>query len=191
MVKKAKSSVQKVPITWINDQNMNYVDESKPGECDSYMRKASGGSGYNAGCSSEEYISSTTDGGIQGVEWTVGNEGHWYMIGLSAGDKNINWDSINFGLYCGNNNHLHIYEHGIFMGHFGTYATGDRLSLKVEGKKIKYYKGSKRLYTSKVAPKFPLNIDCSFWSEGARAIDVTLWKKPEEALGVKMDKNLM
>jgi hypothetical protein len=191
MAKKKVSSVRRVPITWVNEQNMRFFDESKPGECDSYMKKADGGSGYNAGCSSEEAISSTTCGGIQGLEWSIGNTGHTYICGLSTGDKNLAWDSIGFGLYCGNNNHIHIYENGMLIGAFGTYEAGDRMAIKVEAKKIKYYKGSKRLYTSKESPVFPLNIDCSFWSEGARLIDVTLYKKPEASLKVSVDSSLM
>ena len=192
-IKKQKDAgnARRTRITWLNDQHLIFSAETKKGEHDDYIRKADGGSGYNAGASSEEVINSTTDGSLQGVEWTVGNMGHWYMIGLSCGDKDLDWSTIDFGLYCGNNGHLHIYEAGLFMGVFGTYQQGDRLAVRVDKKTITYHNGKKRLYSSKKKPQFPLNIDMAFWSEGAKAVNVTLMKKPDAALGVRVDTKLL
>jgi alpha-tubulin suppressor-like RCC1 family protein len=95
------------------------------------------------------------------------------MFGLSHGDTNQAYGDIDFALYLAGN-HLYVYEAGVQRGAFGTFVPGDRLRVAVEGGVLKYRKNGALLYTSGVAPTFPLLVDTSFYSIGATLQDVAI-----------------
>jgi len=99
------------------------------------------------------------------------------MCGLGNGDTGAYFDDIEyaFSLYFDGN--LGIYEAGVLRGYFGTYAASDRLRVAVEGGIVKYYRNGVLLYTSTVAPQYPLLVDTSLntvWSYIANVVISTV-----------------
>jgi hypothetical protein len=95
------------------------------------------------------------------------------MLGLSRGDSSQNYPDIAFALYLALST-VQVYEIGVYRGSFGTFVSGDRLRVAVEGGVVKYRKNGALLYTSALAPAFPLLVDTSLNSVGATLTDVVL-----------------
>src|SRR4029453_13792313 len=89
------------------------------------------------------------------------------IVGLSHGNTNRSWDDIDFGLYALANGTLRIYERGVFRGTFGTYQAGDKLRVAVVAGTVRYTRNGTVLYTSTVAPVFPLIVDSALYTPGA------------------------
>ena len=96
------------------------------------------------------------------------------MIGLSNGDSNQNYPDIDFAIYSAVNGALYVYEGGASRGQFGTYATGDVLRVAVESGVVKYRKNGTLLYSSTVAPTYPLLVDTSIYSLGGTLNNVKI-----------------
>lgn len=95
------------------------------------------------------------------VEITPDNAGTYRMFGLSHGDSDPVFTDIDFAMSLSEGS-LGVYENGNFRGVVGTYAAGDRLRVAVEGGVVNYYKNeSELLYSSTVAPVYPLLLDTS------------------------------
>jgi len=95
------------------------------------------------------------------------------MIGLSHGSANAGYSDIDYALYMASGT-LYIYEGGLNRGAFGALAATDRLRVSVESGVVKYRKNGTLLYTSGIAPTFPLRVDISLHSSGARISGVML-----------------
>src|SRR5437762_10132063 len=67
-----------------------------------------------------------------------------------------------------------LYESGNLRGDFGTYAASDRLKVAVESGVVKYYRNGTLLYTSTVAPTYPLQVDSSLNTVGAGVYNVVI-----------------
>jgi len=96
------------------------------------------------------------------------------MFGLSNGNTDQNFPDIDFGLYPYLDDQLLVYEGGTYRGFFGTYATGDKLRVGVEGGAVTYRKNGALLYTSLVPPVYPLLVDTALYSEGATLAQAVL-----------------
>ncbi len=95
------------------------------------------------------------------------------MIGLSHGSANSGYSDIDYALYMASGT-LYIYEGGLNRGSFGALVAADRLRVSVESGVVKYRKNGALLYTSGIAPTFPLLVDSSLQSSGARISGVVL-----------------
>src|SRR5215213_4845850 len=127
----------------------------------------------NAGAVSAQAIAS----GDGYVEFTASETSTWRMGGLSRGDSDQNYTDIDFAIYptgTGSGNVIQVYESGVYRGDFGTYATGDRLRVAVESGVVKYSKNGTVIYTSTVAPSFPLLADTSLYSNGSTLTNVII-----------------
>lgn|GEM_PF-1960254 len=111
---------------------------------------------WDAGAVSSKAIAS----GDGYVEMTPDNAGTYRMFGLGNGDSSPVFTDIEFALALGEGS-LAVYESGEFRGQVGTYVAGDKLRVAVEGGVVKYYKNGTLLYTSTVAPTYPLLFDTS------------------------------
>jgi len=89
------------------------------------------------------------------------------MFGLSNGSSDHTLTDIDFGIYQYSTANLQVWEKGVFRGGFGSYAPGDRLRVAVENGVVKYRKNGALLYTSLVAPTYPLLVDTSLYTQGA------------------------
>lgn len=114
---------------------------------------------WDAGAVSTKAIAS----GDGYVEVTPNAIGGYCMFGLGNGDSGPNLTDLDFALSLGSGS-LAIYESGVYRGGFGTYAAGDKLRVAVEGGVVKYYKNGALVYTSTIAPAYPLMLDTSLSS---------------------------
>jgi subtilisin-like proprotein convertase family protein len=89
---------------------------------------------------------------------------YYAMMGLSDNNQVAEWTSIKYAIYPRADAQLEVYESGVSRGIVGTYVANDRLRVSVENNQVKYYKNSTLLYTSTVAPTFPLFLDVSIYS---------------------------
>src|SRR5581483_4931442 len=126
--------------------------------------------GWDAGASSAQAIVS----GDGYVESTVGETNRYRMFGLSNGDSNQNYTDIDFAFYPAADGQLYVYESGNYRGVFGAYATGDLLRVAIEGGVVKYKRNGALVYTSAVAPVYPLLVDTSLYSTGATLTNVVI-----------------
>jgi hypothetical protein len=108
------------------------------------------------------------------VEHTVRETNSYRIIGLSNGNTNLSWDDIDFGFYTLANGTLRVYERGVFRGTFGTYQTGDRLRVSVSGGVVRYIRNGVVVYTSTMAPAYPLLVDSALYTPGATLGDVVI-----------------
>jgi Chitobiase/beta-hexosaminidase C-terminal domain len=130
----------------------------------STVSKAGGGAAaWDSGAASTQSIVSS-DGYVE----FKANPGEYAFAGLSAGDGGVNWAEIDFAFYAYPTGALAIYENGVWReGVSAAYVAGDTLRVAVEGGVVKYRKNGVLIYTSSIAPTFPLLVDTSFHRPGA------------------------
>ena len=134
-------------LVWMNEVNARVVGRT--------LLKTNTTAAWNAGAVSSRSISSGY------MELTASETSTYRIAGLSSGDANQNYTDIDFGLLMRSDTTLAIYEAGVYRGEFGTYATGDRFRVEVQGGVVRYRKNGTLLYTSTVSPALPLRIDTS------------------------------
>lgn len=105
------------------------------------------------------------------VEFTATDSAGYRMLGLSKGNTNLDYTDVDFALYLAYGG-LQVYEGGLARGSFGTFATGDVLRVQVEGGVVSYRKNGSILYTSALAPQYPLLVDSAFYSSGTSLAQV-------------------
>jgi hypothetical protein len=173
--------VTSLPITWTNVTGEHFMAESTAeyrmqGALEKLMAAEDGSEAavWDSGASSVETICWSRPNLAQGVRWVVAADGAGYAIGLSHEDADVDLQSIDCALWCHAYGHLAVFESGEGKGTFGKYNTGDVLAVKVEGDTVSYWCNDTLLYTSQQQPAFPLVVDSSFSSPGARAEALTL-----------------
>jgi hypothetical protein len=125
----------------------------------------------NSGASSTKAISSG-DGYAEFTVWDANSS--ISMLGLNNGDSNQDYTDIDYGLHPAGSGTLYVYENGISRGAVGPYAAGDKLRVAVEGGVVKYRRNGALIYTSAVAPTYPLSVDTAFYSPNATVSDVAI-----------------
>jgi hypothetical protein len=89
-------------------------------------------------------------------------------FGLGNGTANNSFADIEFGLVLDVSGNLIVSEAGTLRtGFVGTYAPGDLLSVHVSGGVVTYRKSNVVLYTSTVAPTYPLRAAAALFHTGA------------------------
>src|SRR5947207_4894301 len=96
------------------------------------------------------------------------------MCGLGNGDTSGYYDDIEYAFFMDGGGGLSIYESGNYRGAFGAYAASDHLKVSVENGVVKYYRNATLLYTSTVAPQYPLLVDTSLNTVNAGVYNVVL-----------------
>lgn len=135
------------------------------------IQKVSGTSSwYDAGAASSQMITA----GDGYMEFTPGEINTWRMCGLGNTDTSAYFADIDYAFFVGPSGGLQIYESGNLRGSFGTYAASDRMKVAVEGGVVKYYRNATLLYTSTVAPKYPLQVDTSLNTVNAGVYNVVI-----------------
>jgi PKD repeat protein len=119
--------------------------------------------GWDAGASSVQTLAS----GDGYVQTTVGETNTYRLVGLSNGDSTRSYDDVDFAIFPGGNGSIYVFEGGVSRGTFGAYAAGDRLRVSVDGGTVRYLRNGRLLYTSTVAPVYPLLVDTSLYNAGA------------------------
>jgi hypothetical protein len=150
-----------VAVTWTNVVGVTATgnDLTKPG----------GVNAWDAGAVSVETL--VGDGY---VEFTTAETTATKQAGLSSGDSGQGHADIDFAIRLRGNASVGIYEAGVLRGNFGAYAAGDRFRVAVEDGLVTYWRNGVLLYTSSVAPTFPLLLDTSFLNPGGTLHDAVL-----------------
>src|SRR6266536_1035622 len=103
------------------------------------------------------------------LEVETDDKGYW--------DTGAYFDDIEYAFFMDGGASLTVYESGNYRGNFGPYAASDRQRVAVEGGVVKYYRNGVLLYTSTVAPQYPLLVDTSLntvWSPISYVVISTL-----------------
>jgi RHS repeat-associated protein len=138
-------------VTWTNVSSTIQVTGNS-------IEKVSGTSSwYDAGAVSSQTIAA----GDGYMEFTPGDINTMRMCGLGNTDTSVYYADIEYAFFMSFSGDLHIYESGIDRGYNGVYAASDRLKVAVEGGVVKYYRNGSLVYTSTVAPQYPLQVDTS------------------------------
>ncbi len=94
-------------------------------------------------------------------------------IGLSHGDSDQSPEDIDFAFSLTSGS-IQVLENGVSRGTFGGFAAGDRLRIAVEDGAVQYRKNGVLLYSSAVAPGFPLLVDTALNRLGSTFSGVVL-----------------
>jgi hypothetical protein len=161
-------NIQNTPqnIVWTNAVGVNVSGNS--------LTKT-GAEGWNAGAASTKAIAS----GDGYVEFTA-SAYNARMCGLSHSDPNQSFASIDYAIHPNPGHMIDIWEGGTFVsGGVVFYQPGDRFRVAIEGGVVKYYRISggtmTLLYTSTVAPTYPLMADTSLYYTGAEISDAVIF----------------
>src|SRR4029453_14806990 len=71
-------------------------------------------------------------------------------------------------------NQLQVYEGGTYKGSFGNYVTGDILRVAVVGGGVRYSRNGGVLYSSAVAPTYPLVVATALYPQNATLNNVVV-----------------
>ncbi|MDX6529064.1 MAG: hypothetical protein QOH41_1354, partial [Blastocatellia bacterium] len=115
----------------------------------------------NAGAASTQSIVS----GDGYVEFSVTSL-YTGMVALSHTDPNQDYTSMQFALLPNSDGNLYVFESGMNRGVVSTYTTADVFRVAVEGGVVKYRKNGTLVYTSTVAPTYPLLVDAGLYHNG-------------------------
>jgi PKD repeat protein len=96
------------------------------------------------------------------------------LCGLARRDTDRHYQAIDFALRLSAEGAVGVIEKGVLRGWFGTYQPSDLFQVAVEAGVVRYRKNGSLLYTSAVAPSYPLLADSSLNHTGATLIGATL-----------------
>jgi hypothetical protein len=142
-------------VSWTEVVNVAVVGNS--------LRKTSGCRDCaDAGAISRQQITA----GDGYLEFTASEPGTRRFIGLTTGDPGTNPNMIRFAISLWPNGVADIREDGVY-GASTNYLPGDIFRIAIEGGKVLYYKNGQLLYTSSIAPTYPLRAAASLLTPGA------------------------
>ncbi len=130
-------------------------------------------SGWNAGASTAATLAA--DGYL---EFTTAEVTTNKMCGLSNGDSDQTYSDIDFAIYLAGSGNVSVYESGVKMGTFGTYAANDVFRITVTGTTVTYAQNGTTFYTSTATPTAPLGADTSLYERGATLNNIVLTNAP-------------
>ncbi len=133
-----------------------------------------GADGWNTAASSKVGMV-----GAATVSFRPAQNDKYLMVGLNT-DPNTDdsYGSIDWALYCIADGSLQVYESGNPRGVIGSYSAGDNLSVTYDGQAVRYVKNGTVLRTVAATITQPLYADSSFFSTGAKVLDMTLSAGP-------------
>ncbi len=150
------------PIAWANRTLVNTTGSG--------ITKTHASPTWNAGAASEEGLRS----GDGYAEFTAVETNKQRMFGLSNGEKGPNYTGINYALYLNGVGALEIHESGAFKASVGSFNAGDRLRVGIESGVVKYRRNGNLLFTSAIAPIYPLVVDASILGQGGTITNAVL-----------------
>jgi hypothetical protein len=143
-----------VPVQWTALVNVtaNGAVVQKTGGC---------GGCADAGTASQQQIMA----GDGYAEFTASEVNPLRVLGLSTGNPGTSIEEIRFALRL-QAGRVEVRESGVYRTDT-TFATGDILRVAVTGGRVTYLKNGTVLYTSSLAPTYPLLVDTAFLDLGA------------------------
>ena len=150
-------------VVWTNPFKVNMSGNS--------LTRSATTNAWDGGAASTKAIAS----GNGYVEFRVGEANAYRMCGLSKGnDANQSYAEIDYAIYPSASGVLHIYEGTIWRAQPGTYVAGDIFRVEIVGGVVKYKQNGVVIYTSTVAPTYPLRVDTSLYTPGSTINNVVL-----------------
>lgn len=107
-------------------------------------------------------------------EFVVPNPNSRFAAGLSNSDQNSSFTSIDYCFRQEANGNIRVNENGANRGTFGAVNPGDTLRIIAESSTIRYWRNQTLLYTSSIAPSFPLYADVSMRDVGSVIQDAAI-----------------
>jgi hypothetical protein len=148
------------PIAWTDAQNVFAAGA---------LLIKTNGEGWTSGASSTDNLLS----GDGYVEFTATETNRRRGAGLQSGTGPA-LNQIDFAVALQETGIVEILELGISRGTFGPYQSGDRFRIEIQNGGVRYLKNGGLLYTSALAPTFPLHAEAVFYSEGATLFDMAM-----------------
>lgn len=170
---RAQSSVQSV--VWVNAVNATANGGS--------LQKSGGCSCYDAGAVSLQQF--TGAGGY--LEFSPSPTGRMFVGLGNDTDSATDYDNINYAFNFWGNGDFDIREGWANWRAGGNYAAGDTFRIAIEGGVVKYYKNGALLYTSTVAPSYPLVVDTALVELNAAVNNATV---SVPTAGIKTDRGV-
>jgi hypothetical protein len=157
-------SAESQAVVWMNAVNVSLVNGS--------LQKTSGCDGCDdAGATSQQAL-------IQGdgfVEFTVGEANTLWAAGFSHGNTNTTYADIDFAFRFNGGGWADVLENGIYQSGGDTpYAPGDVFRVAVVAGRIQYSRNGVVLHESQTAPQYPLALDMSLATMGARIVNARI-----------------
>lgn len=149
------------PVQWTSGVNVEISDNT--------IRKTTTTAAWDAGARSVQ----TFNSGNAFVEWRVSCVDSTHsaeMVGLTADNTTASFEDIDFAIYTDANGSIYVYENGANKGAVSAWdkTTNNVFKVAVENGVVRYYQNNNLIYTSAVAPTYPLFADCSMHCYGAR-----------------------
>src|SRR5688572_2967882 len=144
-------------------QNVNWTNAVGVSISGNNLTRTMPGDGWSTGATSSQMIAS----GDGYVEFTASETNKKRAMGLTSNTSVTAFQHISFGMILGDNGTITIQEGLLVYGVFGTYATGDKLRVAIEGGVVKYRKNGTLLRTSTLAPTYPLYAGASIYSNSS------------------------
>lgn len=175
VVRKGRAQSPGQSVVWVSAVNVTANGGT--------LQKSGGCSCYDAGAVSQQQF--TGAGGY--LEFSPSPTGRMF-VGLGNDTSSAtDYDNINYAFNFWGNGDFDIREGWANWRAGGNYADGDTFRIAVEGGVVKYYKNGSLLYTSAVAPSYPLVVDTALVESDAAVNDATV---SVTAAGIKTDRGV-
>jgi len=167
----AGATISNAQVDGTTAETVVWAGATKANALPGFLSKTTAVSAWDSGAASTMALDGSSDGYVE-VQASLGPT--TAMVGLSHGNNNAGYSDIDYALYMASGT-LYIYEGGVNRGSFGALSANDRLAVFLESGTVKYRKNGTLVYTSLVPPTFPLLVDSSLRSSGARITGAILW----------------
>jgi len=141
-------------------QNVNWTNAVGVSISSNNLTRTMAGDGWSTGAISSQMIAS----GDGYAEFTVTETNKRRSFGLTSNTSVTSFQYISYGMHIAEDGQITIHEGLGVYGVFGTYTTGDKLRVSIEGGVVKYRKNGTLLRTSTLAPTYPLFAGASIYS---------------------------
>jgi RHS repeat-associated protein len=134
-----------------------------------YLRRTDPSSAWTAGAASVQSLPAGQDGW---VEFVASEENTGRMVGLSAQNNGVHYNTIGYAIHPRTDKTVGVYENGSLKKEIGTYAIGDIFRIARVGTAVKYYKNGLELHPSAVTSSGPLLVDVSLNTTAGTVVGV-------------------
>jgi RHS repeat-associated protein len=159
--------VSETNVTWTNPVGVSITGNT--------ITRTAAGDAWNSGASSTQMIAS----GDGYAEFTAAETNKRRSFGLTTSTTVTGMHLVTYGIHLGDDGSITIHEGVAVYGVFGTYTTGDKLRVAIEGGVVKYRKNGTLLRTSTLAPTYPLYAGGAPFNNGATVSSAVITAGPQ------------
>ena len=145
--------IRREAVVWTNIVNATATG--------SIIQKTGGSDGLeDAGATSQQQILS----GNGFFDFVPGFENTTRGVGLSNGNSDTSLADVDFAILLKNNGIAEVWENGTYKATIGSYGWDDLFAIRVEDGVVRYHRNGALIYTSTMAPRYPLLVDTTLVS---------------------------